>query len=701
MFTVLIAEKKHIDAIQQENRLFFEPFLETRKLAFCQWNPEGQSLLDSVPGLLDAVGRQKSWRAVIINPCEGEQLKARNPFDIVNDNVISDLSTPELQPHAEEQWDEWETAWKTYFDELTCKKEAIYRSALRHPLQKLTTWLCYKPEGYILHDVAERQDIHDWAMEKIGRDAVKASAKLSLMEREQSKRELRLKELLRKEFVASHYLNIAYPHEVHCISLRTADNSFFDPDTYWNIRTDHEYSKFADRNMYFDKMRFMVFDLLPSTHRAFRTDYIRFLATVLIIASNPVPGSAMQTRHLYALDVESDETPLCTLVTSYDRKLASTSQVIDNEMDKIRNEIPSNLSDKDVESLLSTTKEVAVKFDDIQDEQRVYIDNDFGLFFDYPENEFVKWNESYGNSREELAYVIKQYSRSIRKSVGQAKLSSKILDLDAGRITPRLTAYQIEDIKEYTNHIENEMIAAIPPDLTDISQYLERLEKDSQNVQKVIKQRMTKNTAMALSVCFLSLFAFCFLPFVFTNMNRMKTILSAAVFAGVLLALQVVIIFLILLYLRRKLKKAVNAYNDTVKSIMEEMNASMDDFSKYISASCNVRRGHAVQNYSNKNTDAYTKRLRIRIKHQQDIQRKRALLAEVYRDYFGDSTYCDKIMATPYDYDFDQQTEYTYPAPFLAGDSRQIELFGSGNYVTVPSSYIKSILVRMEGIYEK
>ena len=51
MFTVLIAEKQHIDAIQQENKLFFEPFLESKKLAFCYWNPAGQSLEDSVPGL--------------------------------------------------------------------------------------------------------------------------------------------------------------------------------------------------------------------------------------------------------------------------------------------------------------------------------------------------------------------------------------------------------------------------------------------------------------------------------------------------------------------------------------------------------------------------------------------------------------------------------------------------------------------------
>ena len=51
LFTVIIAEKEHIDAIRQKNKLFFEPFLESKNLAFCEWNPMGQTLSEAVPGL--------------------------------------------------------------------------------------------------------------------------------------------------------------------------------------------------------------------------------------------------------------------------------------------------------------------------------------------------------------------------------------------------------------------------------------------------------------------------------------------------------------------------------------------------------------------------------------------------------------------------------------------------------------------------
>lgn len=697
MFTVLIAEKEHIDAIRQENKLFFEPFLESKELAFCYWNPAGQNLQDSVPGLLDAVGRRKDWRAVIINNCTIKSAKTRNPFDIVDHSAIDSLTAPSRQPEPDEPWEDWEAAWKKYYDALTAEKEAVYKSALEHPLQKLSTWLCFRPEDYILNEVQEKQDVHDWAMEMLGRDDLKPSVKLELLERNQYKRELRMKEKLRRAFVAENYLNIAYPAEVHCISPRAAENNYFDPDAYWNIRQDSEYSTFADRNMYFDRMRFMVFDMLSYTHRNFRTDYIRFLATVLIFVSNPVPGSAMQARRLYQLEVETDDAPLCTLVTSYDRKLAATSEVIENEMEKIRSEIPGELTDKAAEELFCTPKDVAVLLDDSCDPETVLAEKDYGLFFDRPENEYHKWNRDYRASKKAIAYIAKQQARSVRKSVSQMHLSSEISDVNISRLTP----IQVDDVREYTDAAEDEMIASIPPDLTDISMHTQRMSKEAEKVKKTISRRMTRKTTTILSGICLGLYLICFLPFLLDNNGTPKTVTAAVILSAGMLGVLAAIMLVSLFFLRSSVVNAVRAYNNTAREILNEIQSSLKRVSKYLSASCNVRRGHAVQNYAEKNLDEYTKSLRIRKKHQEDIRKRRAYLAEEYQDYFGDRSFCDETMARPYDYDFEQRTEYAYPAPFLAGDCRQIEFISSGNFVTVPSSYVTRILVRMEGIYEK
>ena len=696
MFTVLIAEKEHIDAIRQENKLFFEPFLESKELAFCYWNPEGQSLNDSVPGLLDAVGRKKEWRAVIINNSTAATLKTRNPFDVVDHSALASLAAPERQPLPEQPLGQWEDAWKDFFEKQYQCKEAVYQDALERPLQKLATWLCFKPEDYILNEVQEKQDAHDWALEEISRESIKASVKLEQLEREQYKRALRKKESLRRAFVAETTLNIANPSEVHCISLRTAESSFFDPDPHWNIRHESEYSAFADRNMYFDKMRFMVFDLLPQTHRNYRTDYIRFLATVLIYISNQVPGSAMQARRLYQLETDTDDTPLCTLVTSYDRKLAATTEVIESEMEKIRSEIPGELTDKVVEALFCTPTDVSVLLDESCDPEKVYADKDYGLCFDSPTNEYNKWTHDYHTSTKELAYIIKQQNRSVRKSVQQMYAASEVTDVNISRLTP----LQIDDVRDYTDNAEDEMVASIPSDLTDMSQYTERLAEESEKVKKVISRRMRKKTTVAIGTACLGLFALCFLPFLFDNNGSAKTVTTAILLCGAMMFALAVVMVVALFIMRSTVINAVRGYNNAAHEVMNDIYSSLRRFSQYLSASCNVRRGHAVQNYAEQNVDEYTKSLRIRKKHLEDIRKTRACLAEGYQDYFGDRSYCDETMARPYDYDFDQRTEYAYPAPFLAGDCRQIEFISSGNFVTVPSSYVTRISVRMEGIYE-
>ncbi|MBQ9974318.1 MAG: hypothetical protein IJP02_05095 [Oscillospiraceae bacterium] len=696
LFTVLIAEKEHIEAIQQQNRLFFEPFLSNKELALCIWNPAGQTLSESVPGLLDAVGRRKSWRAVIINPCSPDTITARNPFDVVEHSALSALTEPSRQPQEGQDPAHLESEWAAYYRERTAEIRSVYQRALEHPLQRLATWLCFRPEDYILQEVQQTQDVHDWAMEQLGSDTLKLSSKLELMERDQYKLELRLRETLRRDFVSGAVLNIAHPAQLYCISPRTAKNGFFDPASFWTVRSENEYSAFADRNLYFDSMRFMVFDLLPQSHRNYRTDYIRLLASTLIFASNPVPSSAMQARRLYQLETEADDAPLCTLVTSYDRKLAATFDVIDTEMERIRSEIPSELTDKAAEELFCASRSVDIVLDSSCNPDRLQAETDYGLFFDSPENETQKFSRDYQASVKELSYITKQQLRSVRKGVAQMHLASEVSHADISR----LTALQLDDIRDYTHAAENEMIDSIPSDLTDMAGYEERIRHASEQVQKVTRRRMEKKTVIILSALCLGLYALCFLPFLMTNHMSARMFSTTLTLVLAVLGSFAALLFVTLLFLRTSVTGAVRHYNDTTRDIFRDIQAAMQRFSRYLTASCNARRGHAVLISAQKDVDEYTKSLHIRKRHQEDIRRKRAGLKENYSDYLSDGTFCDETLSRPYEYDFDQKTEYPYPAPFLAGDARQVEFVSSGNFVLVPSSYVSRILVRAEGIYE-
>ena len=117
------------------------------------------------------------------------------------------------------------------------------------------------------------------------------------------------------------------------------------------------------------------------------------------------------------------------------------------------------------------------------------------------------------------------------------------------------------------------------------------------------------------------------------------------------------------------------------------------------------RQKHLEENIERKKSEmiarANEKSIEQEAKDAAQLRKRRAYLEEDYGDYLGDKSFCDETMSRAYEYDFDEQKEFAYPAPFLAGDCRQIEFISNGNFITVPSSFVTKMLVRKEGIYEK
>ena len=69
----------------------------------------------------------------------------------------------------------------------------------------------------------------------------------------------------------------------------------------------HQYNRFYDWNMYFDKMRYLVFDILPKENRRYEVDYIRFLSVLLLLANNELPPDGLRPNLVYTLDCHHGE----------------------------------------------------------------------------------------------------------------------------------------------------------------------------------------------------------------------------------------------------------------------------------------------------------------------------------------------------------------------------------------------------------
>ena len=706
MFTVIIAEEEHIKAIREKNRLFFEPFLKQKDLVFCAWNTEGQSFKEAVPGLVNAVGRKREWRAIIVAPRGGEDYQ--NPFDLVDPEPIFAIPKPAVEPggvkeNAEElSVSEWYASWVTYYEKYWEEKKRLYEEALTKPLTRLSTMLCFKPADFNLYEVRHKEDVDDWAMAQLN-EGDKPSVLLETLENEEYHRELSYKEVVRREFFSdflsgARSIGIVQPLEVLCLSQRTTENGYFDPTRFWEQHDFQEYSEFADRNMFFDRMRFLTCDVLPEKHVSHRVDQIRFLYNLMTIAANDIPDSALQARRLYVIDSKNDEKPLCELVLSYDKKLSATYDAIGEEIEKIKGEIPGELSDLMAEELFCARINVPVTVDKEIGEDGLLAPLDgYGFSSNCPEEEFQRWNGDRNTSLKTLDRLVKQPRRAVKKAIEKLDAMSEVSDAQAGR----LNSFQMDDVREFTEKEEDAMISMHVEDIYDVSRYYEQLEEKDKEVHKVIGRRMSKGATVVLSAIVLGLFFICFLPMVLTNRGNGESISTAFIVVSIFLLAMGAILFICLLFLRMPLKKAVKSFNETMEGIRLEIREILNKFSNYLSSVCNIRRGYSVLSYSEKNIDQYTLDIRLRKKHQSDIKMLRAVLEEDYKDFITDEYKPDPELSKPYNYDFGRRKEYEYPAPYPAATERQVEFLERGNFATVPTSFVKQIQLRMEELYDE
>ena len=708
MFTVIIAEEEHIKAIREKNRLFFEPFLKQKDLVFCAWNTEGQSFTEAVPGLANAVGRKREWRAIIVAPRGGENLQ--NPFDLVDPEPLLSIPRPVTEPGGikegtedeQESVNDWYASWVSYYEKYWEVKQGLFQEALEKPLTKLATMLCFKPADFNLQMVRYKEGVDDWARAQL-KEGDKPSVLLETLENDQYHRELAYKEQVRRDFFTSFLsgersIGIAQPVEVLCLSKRTTETGYFDPATFWEQHDYQDYSEFADRNMYLDRMRFMACDVLPEKHASHRVDQIRFLYNLMTIASNDIPDSALQARRLYVVDSINDEQPLCELVLSYDKKLNATNDVIEGEIEKIRGEIPGELSDLQAEELFCAKINVPVTIDKSVGTEGLQAPTDgYGFSSNCPEEERVRWEEDYATSLDTMERLVKQPRRAVKKAIEKLDTMSEVSDAQAGR----LNSFQMDDVREFTEKEEDAMISNHVADIYDVSRYYQEMEEKDKEVQKVIERRMSRGTTITLAAIVLGLFFICFLPMVLTNRGNVESISTAFIVVSLFLLVMGALLFICLVFLKLPLKKALRSFNETMAGIWAEVHEVLNKFSNYLSSVCNIRRGYSVLSYSEKNIDQYTLDIRLRKKHQSDIKMLRAILEEDYKDFITDEYKPDPELSKPYDYDFGRRKEYEYPAPYPAATERQVEFLERGNFATVPTSFVKRIQLRMEELYDE
>ena len=136
-----------------------------------------------------------------------------------------------------------------------------------------------------------------------------------------------------------------------------------------------------------------------------------------------------------------------------------------------------------------------------------------------------------------------------------------------------------------------------------------------------------------------------------------------------------------------------------MRGIKNEVQSSMDRFSKYLTHACSLMRCNSAINRLNKDESEDSKTVKILRRHQNDILKiindEVAVFDKIIKYYEVDVS-----DVQPYDYDFKRIAGYKYNMPLNYMNHKNIELMQKGFNIDIPVDYITGITVDREELYE-
>lgn len=655
MFTVVITEQAHLDSIE-EYRPFLLPFLEHTDVAFCRWHMNGESLSDAVPDLVSTVARHESWRVVVV--CDEAGFDLKNPYDLV----------PYHKPHWDPDMDQRE-----YLAQVQQEKFRCFEQAAGQPLTRLMTWLCQSP-------------------------TVTAGLNQAQLDPEFAEymAEFRKKEELRTQIRAGETLEIVLPAEIICVARRCYSEAEYDIQNSWNQHEDCQYSRFYDWNMYFDKMRYLIFDTLPKNHRNYAFDYFRFLYCLVLLAGNPVPQSSLNPNRVYSLCCDTDEGAMRQLLAKYDGKLAATQALLEQERNTLMSKERPRLSDRDAQMIFCSPMSIAVTNPAEFDQSVMFVPGkDIGLSTDCPTDEEGYWENGHRESRRGLIKFMKLPRRALKKAaIELRRLNTADLDYAS-----RLNEFQLEDVQDHVAEEELQMVTTRTKSFYDTEENDKALDKQDKHIRNVIDRRLTRKRTLILGGAVLLTYALTFLPMIFGNLHSEEARDLALNIGWVGFGILTLITLITLLFLRWPLSKALSDYNGIMKGILDEVDEGQVLYAKYLSHACNVMRGNSVLNYRREHESPEELKMRILKKHGYDVVRKREELREIFGSFLPEESV--KVdMSESYQYDFTRPVDFPYPVPYQADQYRRVEFLQKGNTVEVPVDFVRRLHIRREELYD-
>lgn len=679
MFTVIICTKNRIKDIKETYRSYFSALLDFTKFDFCEWNPDGQTVSEALPGLKKIISGKKQWNAIAVLDDDvwgSEQINNFNPFDFVKSQKFTQSfeTAEEIINH------------RKYIEESTFK-------ALSNPLTRLGIWLFGSPISVV--DSMKYLD----GLDNSQPGSQEYYNKLKKLSITPGKAEIDYGFKFRYEKIVQTFgteRELFYsPLSFIALSERSLSAEKYRFNNMWKKRAEFEYSEFGLDNLYPTGLKFLTFDLPRLKNEREKSKYLNFLLVILILAENNEKTCEMLRRNrLYTVNIEIDPERLKSSVNHYIGRLMATVVAIDKRYNNLNTKNKVVVDSETAHAEFESDVEIPIDvYSDIPKGEFFVKYSKIGLSSDCPIADCDYWEGQYNEIFREFVRFLRKPRRAVKKATkGNFKKMNKIEDDRA----LHLNEYQREDIQYVLDENEQQMIKTKTSMLFSTTGYTEKLQQADKEVKREISQRMTKKKSVFVLLFAVLAYLVGFFPLVFGNLNTTKSFFFSLTAIGTALGIFLLIGVVYLFVLRHRLVNRFKHFNYVMSGILEEVESGVNAFSKYLGHACNVMREFSVLSYNHstiKNTQ------HVLLNHKIIIQNK---IRETY-DIFSMLLDADDIKPAPdesaFEYDFTVMDNYIYE---MHNEYTQkcISFLQEGNQIAIPIDYIESITLTREELYD-
>lgn len=737
MFTVIFADKETIKLFE-ETKMFFKPLVNPEKVAFCEWVTDAEDFDTMVPGIYDLIEHQDEWRALILFNDGFEKL---NPFDFTE--------------YSESFYSKKESAWDSLKDRRE-RRIAAYEKAISNPLLKLTTALCGIPnfnsvvsyEEYSL--IMEGQlKTYEYMLKKQFEvlNCPETASRLDKYQRDELKRfvaeenidvliacvrladvsgimqlipnteilefikyigndpiyydpeytecliENTRKNKLLKEIADNFSMRDKLPTEVLCLSQRTFAFEKVKHDIKWKKKDETSSSRFSNYNLYSEKLKYILFDVISRDNKQYKFDQIKFLCFLLVVANNDIPKGLINANNVYCAKIDFNVGIVTKICENYISKLKSTQFLLKDIEKQLDSERETSVDNRTAQRLFESDIQIPVKISGETDESELHVEyKGIGLATDCPGDESSYWSAQYREINKRFIRYLREPRRAVKSAVSEDLRSNNLIDDDRSLL---LSENQVEDVKFHLAEVEQKIVEAKTTRLFDTKQFADQIQKADKEVKRGISQRMTKKKTWFVGLTAVLAYFIGFLPLLLSSLNTTKSFVFSLALTGIMLGLFLIVGFIFLFTLRRRLVNRFKHFNYVMSGICNHINSALGQFSHYISCVCNLMRDFSVLK---KRDSAVTRTKRILAYHDLQITEQVKRIYEMFAKYVDFSRIHIK-QCDPYDYDFTVLREYEYEMPCVQMKQR-IEYLQPGNEITVPVDYVESIKLVREELYD-